>query len=100
MLVKPAQVITLDHKKSLSVIDTLLKPNENSPSQSITNSKVYLISRGCVYEHLKQDFRPETLDRQFSKRNRAISMHLAERKFSKKPKPNDMKNKLKILTQR
>ena len=72
----PAQVILPYNKKTISVNDILLKRGDEINARTITNSKVYLISRGCVYEHLKQDFKPEGLDRQFSKRNQAIAKHL------------------------
>ena len=54
LLVTPAQVILPSHsKKTVSVIDTLLKKDDAGGARTITNNRVYLISRGCVYEHLK-----------------------------------------------
>ena len=47
----------------------------------MTNSCVYLISRGCVYEHLKSDFSADTIDRQFSLRNKKISKHLKQKTY-------------------
>ena len=50
--------------------------DDHNAATDITNKGVYLISRGCVFEHLKSEFKPLTLDRQFSIRNKAIKRHL------------------------
>ena len=50
--------------------------DEHSLKTDITNKGVYLISRGCVFEHLKSEFKPQTLDRQFSINNKTIKRQL------------------------
>ena len=50
--------------------------DEHSSATDITNKGVYLVSRGCVFEHLKSEFKPLTLDRQFSINNKTIKKQL------------------------
>lgn len=50
--------------------------DDHSSTIDITNKGVYLISRGCVFEHLKSEFKPHTLDRQFSLNNKKIKRQL------------------------
>ena len=55
-LVKPAHLIHEEkNSNQLSVADCLLN-KESIKNQKITNNRVYLISRGCVYEHNKSCF--------------------------------------------
>jgi hypothetical protein len=44
-------------------------------SKKVVNNKVYLISRGCFYEHLKSHFGLDTLERTFSMNNKLIVDH-------------------------
>ena len=81
ILIKPAQIILSDknhHIKQLSVAQGLFAndDNKNNSATDITNKGVYLVSRGCVFEHLKSEFKPLTLDQQFSFRNKTIKRHL------------------------
>ena len=57
--------------------------DDHNAAADITNKGVYLISRGCVFEHLKSEFKPSTLDRQFSIRNKAIKRRLKKTEISR-----------------
>ena len=63
----------LANQKSMSVKQAL---DAQMAQRELTNSKVYLVSRGCVYEHHVSDFRYETLSRDFTRRNEEIARHL------------------------
>ena len=57
--------------------------NKVELTMSITNKKVYLISRGCVYEHLLKNFKPNSLDRAFSLKNKHVKKMVKEQKLAK-----------------
>ena len=114
ILIKPAQIILEDnqHKiKQLSVAKVLTDDKKQlHPLPKITNSGVYLISRGCVFEHLKSEFKPHKLDKQFTARNKKITRHLQKyksinddieslkAKMSKETLTKDMKYKKKFAS--
>ena len=74
ILIKPAHMIIPNHF-SISVAQVLLR---GQPRMQLTNNKMYLISRGCVYEHLLKDFKPNELDRAFTKRNKDLSKAISK----------------------
>jgi len=53
------------------VVNCLLKPEEFKQTD-ISNKKVYLISRGCVYEQNKSCFKIEGLSRTFTAKNKML----------------------------
>ena len=71
-------MILTNKSEHISVADILLKRKR---CEKISNNKVYLISRGCVYEHLQADFNFDTIDKEFIKRNKDLKAHLHERQM-------------------
>ena len=84
IIIKPAQIILEDSEqdiKQISVAKVLIDGKDSKqPMPKITNSGVYLISRGCIFEHLKSQFKPHKLDRQFTGSNKKIRSHLKKNK--------------------
>ena len=82
-LVKPAHLITNDGK-SYCVIDNLQsdKKDQSLTKLPITNNKVYLITRGAVYEHLSKDFNVENIDPRFKVMNKSMQKNM-KRKFER-----------------
>ena len=58
LLVKPAHVVLGDHRKQISVEKMVLHPEQHATVQPC-NNRVYLISRGCVYEQIRSHFNSE-----------------------------------------
>ncbi len=77
-LIKPAHMI-MPNNAMVNVASVL---NKVELTMSITNKKVYLISRGCVYEHLLKNFKPNSLDRAFSLKNKAVKKMVKEHKMA------------------
>ena len=42
----------------------------------ITNKGVYLVAKGCVFEYLKSEFKPQTLDKHFTDNNKKLKKQL------------------------
>ena len=74
LFVKPAQILLPDPDDNISVANVLLKSTKSKAeiAETIVNSKVYLLARGSVYEHLKSEFAPQDLCRTFTTRNKDL----------------------------
>ena len=75
ILIQPAHIILSDKKsnniKQLSVSKGVFtNDDEHSSAIDITNKGVYLVARGCVFEQLKSEFKPQTLDKNFTHNNK------------------------------
>lgn len=80
LLIKPAQIILADKKnniKQLSVAQGIFaNDDEHSSAMDITNKGVYLVAKGCVFEYLKSEFKPQTLDKHFTDNNKKLKKQL------------------------
>ena len=96
MLIKPAQILQSSISNNISVSDLLLKKSQEKATQmNIVNNNVYLISRGCLYEHLLSDFSPKHLDNQFTKNNKALNNYM-----KKSNDRRELQNVMDELTQK
>lgn len=68
IFVEPAHVIDKENN-SLSVTSALMKKES---AKVATNNKIYLITKGAVYEHLVKDFDLDNIDQNFKKNNTMI----------------------------
>ena len=94
ILVQPAHLITNDgHTHSVPDL-CLHKTQLHVPA---TNNKVYLITKGAVYEHLKKDLSIENIDPRFAGDNKQMRPTFKRQVTSKQEKRNRMKRTLSLM---